>query len=290
MSGISAFCCVTKPEERQDPWRESIASVLSWADEVVVVCGHKDDEALIKGTFKEDKVRCVYLEWPEEFGWEELPKHLNLGLSECKGDWAVRFDADYVFEDNRNFPDGIRREFEKRLFDENKNKVAVTFQKMSAVLSTRFYSKASPELGINKREFPQIAFGLATDHYTDLCVPIMPGNGKQKGIPVGETVSFLGVGRTGIYIYNYDYTFKTLEFTKKEFLRFSLAHQKFFGWTHWGTTEGTSFEKFLEQMSGRLKKCTHDLSYERQPLFIQEKIKAISEDCFGYNGWGLLES
>lgn len=95
---LSAFTCITKPDERQDPWRQSIESALSWADEVVIVDGLPlDIYEKNKKVFPQAK--WIHYPWSDTWDWGELPPHYNRGLEACTGDWAIRFDADYVFSD-----------------------------------------------------------------------------------------------------------------------------------------------------------------------------------------------
>lgn len=271
---ISGFVCLTNPEERQDPWREHVASALSWADELVIVNGGKPL------SYPDNRVRFIEYAWPYDFSWEELPKHLNAGLEACTGDWAIRLDVDYIFED------GIADELRDRLAQINDMRVA-TFQKMSAILSTKFYQKGGISLGFNKR-FADTVVGRANEEHTDLCMPIVK-EGEEDGVPFGRLPTEHETGRTGIRLYNYDYTFKTREFSKAEFWRFSKAYYKYFGEYNWGDTEEKAIAIFEEMMRGRLAgRHIYTFSPDEQPSFIREKIKDIKPEEFGYDGWGKL--
>lgn len=284
---LSAFTAVTKPEERQDIWRESLSSALAWTDILVVVCGHKDDQDLILTWVEENypdrlgDVVTPYLEWPEEWHWSELALHLNWALPYCQGEWAIRFDIDYVFADD--IGDELRM-----MLTYGEHKVC-TFQKMSAVLAHRFYEKGGVQLAINLKS-KNVLFGK-TDKYTDLCVPIQ-WDGESRdvfGVPVGRLLTDEEVGRTRQYFYNYDYTFKTKDFTIKEFARFARAHKRYFGSTKWGQNEKQSIDKFIHMMKERLRiRCIYKKGREDQPSFIREKLKNITPEQFGYSGWGQL--
>lgn len=278
---LTALTLVTKPEERQDPWRESLASVLDWADEVIVVCGDPSDEPLIRNHFTDtNKIIFVHLFWPEEWSWEELPKHLNAGLREAHGDWLIRFDIDYVFPDDfgKRVRDALAQIADMRI---------ATFQKFSCVAGNRFYQKGGVPLGLNLGFKSEMAFGEATNKETDLCYPIIVEGTNSKGIPCGKFPEEL-MGRTGLSFFNYDYTFKTMEFTAKEFFRFSKAYERFFGTTFWGHSEDESLAKFINMQKTRYPKCRYKFPASSQPRWIMKKVKELTPEQFGYDGWGLL--
>jgi len=50
------------------------------------------------------KVKYIWEPWPYEWNWVELPKHLNIGLAECTGDWVLKLDIDqFIHEDDFGF-------------------------------------------------------------------------------------------------------------------------------------------------------------------------------------------
>lgn len=281
---VSALVCITDPVARQDPWFESISSVLPWADEVIVVCGKPEtDIPLIKGAWTDQsKFKLIDYPWATDWSWEELPKHLNRGLEEASGDWVIRFDIDYAFHENDSFT------LRDALTKGQDCKIA-NFQKMSAVLSTKFYSKGEIALGINKR-FPEVCFGIDENKVTDLCVPIIKTGTHESGIPKGHLVETGGLKRTGVRVYNYDYTFKTKEFTQREFYRFSMAYKRFYGSSKWGQDEEEALTKFMNSMEARLKNREPvEILVDEQPLVMRSIIKNIKPEQFGFNGWGHLD-
>ena len=69
---------MTNPEERNDPWKESLNCYNLTADEVVVV--------------GED--------WPKEFDWGIFNKIYQSGMDKCNTDWVMRMDLDYFIHEN----------------------------------------------------------------------------------------------------------------------------------------------------------------------------------------------
>ncbi len=276
MKKISVLVCVTNPEERQDIWRESIASMLPWADEVVVVSGGAGDEFLIDNYFGIGKIKHVYLAWPHEFSWDELPKHLNAGLKECTGSWIVRADVDYVFKDE--WKAGLSE------LERFKDKRIVTAQKFSTILVNKVYQKGATQMILNMK-YEDMCFGVAENKYTDLCVPIIK-TGMRGDIPEGKLIN--DIGKSHLEFMNYDYCFKTKDFTAKEFLRFSRAHKRYFGTTNWGNTEEEALGKFINMMKSRLTSSNrhiYDMPWQKHPSFIREKVKNIQPKHFGHSGW-----
>ncbi len=120
-----------------------------------------------------------------------------------------------------------------------------------------------------------------------MCVPIMrEGWDKEAGIPFGRLIGDEECGRCGIDFFNYDYAFKTREFTRVEFHKFSMAHKKYYGHTNWGETPDESLKVFIDMMQGRLNKCPYKIPYSDQPIFSRDRLKALENKHFSFDGWG----
>jgi hypothetical protein len=167
---ISILTTITNPDERQDKWREALACYCDFADEVVVVdgsnVGHNDLNPN-KGVFKDSqwwKLRVIRLEWPYEWNWIELPRHLNEGRKHCVGDWIIKLDIDQFFHE---------KDFEKvrqKLAECSGECQVATFQKMSLVYGKKYYQKGGQPIAF--RNQPEIVIGRSLDRATDLCFPI----------------------------------------------------------------------------------------------------------------------
>ena len=74
---ISIFTSYTNPEERMDPWVESLQCYKEFADEVVVV--------------GED--------WEYEFSFDHIGKTFQQGFEESSGDWVIKMDIDTMIHE-----------------------------------------------------------------------------------------------------------------------------------------------------------------------------------------------
>lgn len=276
---ISAFTVITKPDERQYPWRESIRSVMAWADEIVIVDGSPKE---IYEQNKKEFPTAIWIHdiWPDEWNWRELPIKFNKALNMCSGDWAIRFDVDYVYPDNwkEDLPIEINKIPDKRV---------ANIAKISAITTTKWYSKGEFQYAINKK-FKDTCFGESYGGYTDLLVPIVSSSGGE--VPIGQPVSKDEIGRIRLFFYNYDYSMRTKECAKDMFYRMSMAHKRHFGNTPWGETPDESFDKFLDALKRRKERISIENVYHHdQPSFMQETLANLKPEQLGYNMWGLYE-
>ncbi len=277
---IGTLLCITNPINRQDIYLECIASMLPWADEIVIVDGVSTDGSIEKiKKLNNPKIRIYTLEWPHKFSWDELPKHLNHGLAQIKSDFCIRVDVDYVFKDT--WREGL---WEIEAFNDKR---IITAQKFSTILVDKVYQKGPTPMIINMK-YGDMYFGVAEGQYTDLCVPIIK-TGMRGGIPKGKMVDERDIYKSHLEFMNYDYCFKTKDFTAKEFLRFSRAHKRYFGTTNWGNTEEEALRMFIDMMKSRMNRkdgYIHNMPWPMHPSFIKSRVKSIKPEHFGHSGWG----
>lgn len=265
---LTILTTITNPKERQDKWQEAINCYLDIADEVVIVCGSpiKDTQLIRDGflSLKEPKIKFIHLDWPDEWNWIELPRHLNMGLEAMNTDWCVKVDIDQFFHERDK----------KYLIEELENasyhKYPVTnFSKFTVYSPYKMFQKGQVPIAIN-RSCKDICFGLDTNKRSDLCYPILKTGVKNINgydLPVGNLVSLQY--RTRIKLYNYDYFFKDLEFSKKEFDRFSRAYKRFFGSAKFNA--GT----FLNLREQYKNKASYEMKLEDHPIYIREAVKEV---------------
>lgn len=281
---LSILTTITNPEQRQDKAIEALNCYCDIADEVIIVNGGDEVSVskLISESETQGKVFKVDLNWPNEWNWIEFPRHLNEGLKYCTGDWIIRLDIDQFihekdFQRLRNALESCPKDYQ-----------VATMQKMSFTYENKYYQKGGQE--IIMRNLPNIAYGENSEKETDLCFPIhqygtkpiYEGDKIIYELPWGKSLKSF---KTGITYFNYDYYFKTKEFTKKEFWRASRAYHRFYKNWNFGSTEDLAFNKFINMLEGRHKKAPYMAILEDHPKSIRDVIKNLTKEQFGYSGW-----
>lgn len=300
---IVAFTMITDPEYRQDPWEEGIRQALEVFDEVVVIYGREEDGKLLFEKFGPEKpaLYTTYMPWPQpEWSWEELPKHLNAALEVVRSlgaDWAIKFDIDHFFHENDKR--GIR---DKLTQAAREVKLLATFEKYQFFKVDRAYEKGKMPFALNLKHplGGKLCYGVAKGQYTDLCQPLIEisdttsVNGKVYKIPTGELPDpEIHRFKTGIHVWNYDYSFKTYERAKELLYYYEISHAKFWGAGQYGEkledlTMESGMNGFLRLANGRYKKCDKPFGWLEQPKHIREKIKNIKPEEFGHSLWNKI--
>jgi len=278
MFKLSIFCTITNPIERQDAYMEAIESYLAIADEVVVVDGGSIDGSYENIALSSAEIKNYI--WPKEWEWEQLPRSLNVGLKACTGDWVIKADIDYIFHEKD------RSELKRQLESLGDFPVA-NFYKWQFLLVDRYTLKARCPIAINRRMFPKIWFGKPTNGPSDWCQPIMTKkkHWKEDEVPEGILIDKNLCPDVTVPFYNYDFSFKSAEVIKEDFFRFAKAYYKATG-NNWGyESEDHAWEFWMKMMKGRLTRPAEIIRLENHPKAIQDKIKNITPDQFGYAGF-----
>lgn len=294
---IIAFTILTDPDYRQDPWRESIRQALEVFDEVIVIHGKKEDDELLSKEFAGQKrISWYYLDWPQpDWSYEELPRHLNLGLDKCRAygaDWAVKFDSDMLFHEKEK--DKIRKALLALKYE---GIMLASFEKYQFFKVDMGYEKGKLPIAVNLKF--NTCYGMDSGRYTDLCQPIVP-DGKTKfnkakyEIPKGPAIDPNKIKTTGLHVWNYDYSFKTEERSKELLFHFDRSHAKFWGAGYSGRkiediTPDSAFNDYMALVQGRIKKCSHKFKTEDHPKYIQKRIAEIKPEEFGHSLWGKVK-
>lgn len=288
---ISILTTITDPDIRQDKWREALTCYCEFADEVVVVNGGAP--LSIGFLFKHPKIKVVHMEWPYEWHWAELPRHLNAGLKHCTGDWIIKLDIDQLIHE-RHFS-----ELKDQLVKCPRDCYVASMQKMTFLYDNKLYQKGGQDICL--RNTPSMVFGRNLEHETDLCTPIrqtgtelvwdtVTAGDFEHSVPMYE----MPIGRsyksyrTGVKFYNYDYFFKTQEVTRKEFWRFSRAYFRYYGAWNFGSTEELAFNTFLTMMKSRHDQAKYEVTVKDHPCWMQEAVHTLNETHFGLNAWNLI--
>lgn len=288
---ISAFTIITKPDLRQDCYLESIESALIMFDEVVVVDGGSDSTVinkiqLLAKNYPQKVLKIAYLYWPfENWHWAELPKHLNYALSKCnnQSDWFVKFDIDYFFhEKDRN------RLYEQLKEAKSRRKVLATFDKYQLIKPLCYYHKGQVPLCINS-DYADICFGACANKVTDWCYPIAKYRNKHIKemsylLPFGTDIDSDDIYNTGIPVYNFDYTFKTIDVIESIQWEFAIAWNKAFGDWKLGDSKQAALKSFMDRTMHKIKVSDRYIhSTLDLPSTIRSQVLNISEGQLGHD-------
>jgi len=139
---LSIFTSFTNPEERMDPWKESLNCYEHFADEVVTVGEN----------------------WEKEFSFELIGKTFQEGFEKSSGDWVIKCDIDTIFHEN-NLQDL------KKYLKKYNDYPAICAPKYQIFTPDRFHLKSNMTFILNKKKFPNIKL----DGGGDLCDPTLNG-------------------------------------------------------------------------------------------------------------------
>lgn len=270
---ISIFTTLTNPDKRQDPWKEALANYCELADEVIVVNGGEKLE------YPDPKVKFISYPWKDDWEWETITKHMNAGLVECKGDWAIRMDIDMLFHEN------YFAEIKANLNSISwQDKQVLSFTAFNVTTWDKVYVKGARPIAINRGKFPEIRLGRILNEFSDLCYPIIPEGKDEGGIYFGLRADY---HKTGIPYLNYDNTFRTKKVAGECWKKYLKAYGKFCN-KFQGLSEEEGFKVLTDMIKGRYDKSQFKIKLEEHPKHIRDRVKNLTEEQLGYNLWNLI--
>jgi len=85
------------------PVKESLQSLLSICDEVVIAVGNSEDDTLkYVQSLNDPKIKIIETIWDDSMreGGRILAQQTNIALEQCTGDWVIYLQADEVLNEN----------------------------------------------------------------------------------------------------------------------------------------------------------------------------------------------
>lgn len=247
---IGAFITITDPEKRGDTYKQCREMAEECFDEVKIVDGRNS--------------------WPKEFDWEIIGKHFQAGYEELNTDWVYHLDTDFIFHE-RDYR-AIRMACEN-----NPDAPALSFWKHQFVLPDRYNLKSRLVIAVNKGKYgDRIRFDGGGE--SDLCQPSLDGKLiKPDDVP-----------EAGIPFYNYEKIMKSKEQIMEDVGRMERAYLRHFGRTQYGTdgSDEMAYKKWVEAQRGKLNKPQKFIEITDHPLVMQETIKNLKPEQWGYDGHG----
>lgn len=264
MPSLSCFTTVTNPEKRGDNYSDAIECYKDLADEVVIIDG---DFGLPFDYF--DNAHVISYPWPKEFSWKHIGKAFQRGYEACTSDWCIRLDIDTVIheEDYQT----IRQALEKY-----NDQPALSFYKKQFILPDRYNVKSRLVLAANKAKFGN---RIRFDSGADSCQMSIDGKYIQPG----------DVPEIGIGLWNFECILKTKTQILEDKGRFARAWQRHFGeYKLGGPSDKSAYNEWLKMLSGRFKKPQEHIGLDKHPAIMQETIRNLKPEQFGYDGFGML--
>tara|TARA_B100000925_G_C22006512_1_gene473948 strand:+ start:2936 stop:3772 length:837 start_codon:yes stop_codon:yes gene_type:complete len=215
-----------------------------------------------------DEIIVTGQDWPYEFSWDYIGKTFNEGFKKAKGDWVFRMDIDYFLHEK-----DIKKV--KQVLTKYNEYPAVCFPQYQFFLPNRFQLKTRLCVALNKKRFPNIELNGGGD----MCLATL--NSKL--------ITAIDVPNTKIPIYQYDSMFRTKKIIAEDRSRFAKAWFNHFGdfGDRGGQTPDQAYSAWYKSVESKYQFHTNKIDLSKHPKYIKNKIENLSEDQFGYSGFGL---
>lgn len=264
---LSIFTTVTDPVVRGDNPFPSLDCYKELADELVIVDG---GEQVWEGT-KDYADTIVHSKWPSEFSWQLFGSQFQAGYEACTGDWVLRADLDYVFHQ-----DDFKRI--REAIEQYPDAPGLALYKYQFVLPDRYNLKSRLVVLVNKARFGN---KIRFDGGGDMCQATLDGTWIDPGT----------VPEPGIAIYNYEKMLKAKENIKEDVGRMERAWERYYGSSQYGS-DGTgedAYKHWIKAQIGKFSKPQKKIPLSDHPKYIQQTIKELRPENWGYDGFGHLE-
>lgn len=267
---LSLFTTVTNPTLRGDNIKDALKCYDQLADEIVVIDGDNNLQ-LRRKLGKQVRIKNY---WPKEFIWPFIGYQFTKGYQACNGDAVIHADLDFIFHEKDI--EAIRQAAEIML---DNNAPAMSFYKHQFILPDRYNLKSRLVIMVNKRDFgDRIKF----DSGGDLAQPSLDGIYLNPD----------DLLEAGIAFNNYEKLLKTKEQIADDQGRMERAYKRHFGHTQMVSdgTDEDAYIKWIEAQVGKFAKPQKRIELEEHPKYVQETIRDLKPENWGYNGHGYLET
>lgn len=261
---LSIFTTTTSPSKRGDMIKEAMQCYADLADEVINVSG--DYASFTLNNTKQKVIRSI---WPKEFNWPFIGQQFQKGYEAASGDAVIHADLDFIFHE-QDFT-LIRNAAEIML--EN-HLPAMSFWKYQFILPDRYNLKSRLVIMVNKRDFGN---RIKFDSGGDLCQPSLEGvELKSNNVPEAQ-----------VPFYNYEKLLKTKEQIADDVGRMDRAYKKHFYKYVYGKdgTNESAYNGWLKMVKGRFFKPQQLIELNKHPKYVQQTIKNLKQNQWGYNGF-----
>lgn len=253
MQRLGIFTTVTKAEQRGDNFADAYSCYEAMADVVTIIDGDKT--------------------WPHEFNWPIIGEHFQKGYEACNAEWVIHADLDFIFHEKS-------LEEIHQAIDQYDEAPALSFWKLQFIQPDRFNLKSRLVIAVNKKRYGnRIKFNAGGD----LCQPSLDG----------KEISIDDIPEARVPFFNYEKLTKTKDQVANDVGRMDRAYFRHFKKHLYSTddsgSDASSLDGWLHMIYGRAKKPSQKIKLTDHPIFVQDTIRDLTPDQFGYDGFTYLE-
>lgn len=287
MTKITSFLMLAEPERLQYPYAESIASLASFSDQVLINFAASNDPKYRKFE-KESHDRLIELRdqfsssceikillnecwsYQHEQKYDEIRNNIQTVLNEVDDGWFLKCDGDNVFQD----PDGIRALFEDMKDDFH----LVSFPRIDVINKSKFCvnpgSRDIYAFNVGRLKKDNIEFSISKDP-NNWCRPTIDKNYQHFVVPDMRHMPV-----------NYDATFfdksRLIEFWRKT----AEAYETSIGLEN--PIRAMSDDQVIDDyVRYRRKKVGgRGVADIKHPRFVKGKIDRLTPDIWGFDNFG----
>lgn len=279
---ISFFTTATEPFKYKYPIIESIKSIIPLADEIIIIYGRRESESENQLLELSPIIKIINTNnWNEEWRYDTMTNHLNIGLNNCTGDICIKFDIDFIFSPT------------------NKEKFANQFKNTI----NRYHVYYLPRINFMNKKYGSIyKKGLYAINTT-----LLKKDNKKYEIKIKNYANTISINNSynqyiisdkEMCVYNFDCTFMDKETLKKKYFYWYNAYNLYYGNLDLFELSSNDLNDITHLMnkiiSKKIKKIktklelNEFLEIRQYPAIIQEKIDNLDETQYGYNYFGHL--
>lgn len=279
---ISFFTTATEPFKYKYPIIESIKSIIPLADEIIIIYGRRESESEKQLLELSPIIKIINTDnWNEEWKYDTMTEHLNIGLDNCTGDICIKFDIDFIFGST------------------NKEKFINQIKKTR----NRYHVYYLPRINFMNKKYGSIyKKGLYAINAT-----LLRKDNKKFKIKIVNYTNTINIDNIynqhilsdkEMYVYNFDCTFMDKETLKKKYFYWYNAYNLYYGNLDLFdllTSDLNDKTNLMNKIiSKKIKKIKNKLDLnefieiDEYPFIIQEKIDNLDETQYGYNYFGYL--
>lgn len=295
---ITSFLMFAEPEKLQYPYIESIKSLASFSDAIIINFAssmnpdyrlfekESHDKLLdLKKQYQDNvDIKIIYNEkWPNMYKlkYEDFRLNIQDGLDICDSGWFLKCDGDNIFQD---FAADQMRDFLKSLHEKQH---CVSFPRINVINRQKFCLNFSQEdskiTRLNKPLTDIYALNIDLLRLSSINFEVSKDPHAWGKVSFQNDVNHLYVTNTNLMPVNYDATF----FTKERLIDFwKKTHEAYeTSLTRKNHTIGMSDVEIINEYVNYRRRKSVGLIDISHPSYVINKIDNMSPDQWGYDNF-----